>query len=256
MDYEWKVYDFDHGFKHGTKAKVDILIGCPIQKREWIIDKWFWHVMAACKIAGLRPGFIFVLDTQEEPLNTMIMNQAKLHNATLILCDIPEEPREDKRTWNSIRYHRMAYLRNLLLEGVRDFGPDFFLSLDSDILLHEQTIKSLVENIGDYDAIGGKAYMTHTGTNFPSFGLINNLNKMIRRYDVDGVIKVDVIMAIKLMKPSAYSISYSYDPQGEDIGFSRNCVEAGLKLAWDGTYGNKHVMRKQDLESFDSRVGF
>lgn len=255
MECKWVEYNFDRGFKHGEQSKADVLIGCPVQKRDWIIGEWFWKTMAAAKIAGVKPAFIFVMDPSEKPLHTIIMNQARMHNSTLIIGEIVEENREDKREWNSIRYEKMVELRNLLLEGVRNFNPELFLSLDSDILLHELALKSMIENIGEYDAIGGKTYMTHTGKEFPSFGLLNG-SRMIRRFDMETVIKVDVIMAIKLMKQSAYSQDYKVDTQGEDIGFSKNCADAGLRFGWDGTCASKHVMRQQDLDKVDSRVGF
>lgn len=253
---EWLDFDYDLSYRNGVKKPIDILIGCPVHEREWIMDDWFWRVNAACKVAGLHPGYIFVMDPTEEPLYTMIQNQAKLMSTQLHIGVVQEQPRDDKRDWNERRYDRMVELRNILLEGVRANNPPLFLSLDSDILLHEEAIKSMVDNLEDFDAIGGKTYMTHTGTTCLSYGIMKPNTRMMRRADAIGSFKVDVIMAIKLMTPAAYNIDYRFDSQGEDIGFSRACQEAGLKLKWDGTYANKHVMRRADLGRIDPRCGF
>jgi hypothetical protein len=157
--------------------------------------------MAACRKAGLKPGFIFVMDPEEEPLNTMIHNLCKINNVDLWIGNMREEPREDKREWNSIRYEKMVMLRNYLLQGVRRVAPPLFLSLDSDILLNADALVSMSANLAEkpeYAAVGGKAYMTHTGTQYPSFGQFRHANSM-HRHESSGTFKVDVIMAIKLM---------------------------------------------------------
>lgn len=213
--------------------------------------------MASCKIAGLKPAFIFVMDPNEQPLFEMIQNQCKLNNVDLYVGEVTEEQREDKRDWHGERYHKMVALRNILLEGVRNVAPPLFLSLDSDILLNSEALKSLCLNFRDeWAAIGGKTYMSHTGREYPSYGILNQVNGFIRRKEADGCWPVDVIMAIKLMKPEAYAIDYVFDSQGEDIGWSKECKKAGLKLGWDGTHCSKHVMRKDDLEKVDARVGY
>lgn len=257
--HTWSSWSYDSsGRKNKAKRPIDILIGCPIQQRDWIIDDWFWYVMAACKVADLKPGFIFVMDPKEEPLNSMIHNLCRLNNVDLWVGEVVEEDRTDERDWNVIRYEKMVELRNALLQGVRDVAPPLFLSLDSDILLAPDALKSMVENLShdEWDAIGGKTYMTHTGKEYPSYGILNDGFGMIRRQEADGVFEVDVIMAIKLMKPKAYAVDYKVDVQGEDIGWSRNCKDACLKLRWDGTYASKHVMRKDDKDKIDVRVGY
>lgn len=233
------------------------MIGCPIQKREWVVSDWFWYASKSCVEAGLNPAFIFVMDESEEPLNTIIHNQAELFRSNLFLCSIGEEERDDKRVWSSFRFEKMVELRNFLLDGVRRVNPPLFLSLDSDILLNKNVIKNLVETLNEKncDAVGGKTFMTHSGTMAPSYAKINKNGNLLRN-DSAGVFKTDVLMAIKLMTPSAYNINYKFNRHGEDIGWSKNCKEAGLSLFWDGRESSKHVMRKEDLQKVDIRVGY
>lgn len=202
------------------------------------------------------------MDTNEEPLTTMVKNLTEINGLDTWIGAIGEEERSDKREWNSFRYDKMVALRNILLGGVREVGPPMFLSLDSDILLNRDALKSMVANLNDdtrpgypYAACGGKAYMTTTGTSHPSYGMMSREN-MLRRQDSDGVLKVDVIMAIKLMLPAAYNVDYEWASQGEDIGWSQNCQKQQLNLLWDGTYTSKHVMRPKELECVDVRAGY
>lgn len=256
MGEEIEYFCYEKAARGKQLEDIDILVGCPIQKREWIFSDWHWAVMTSCHAAGLNPGFIFVIDPNEEPLNTIIHNLAKINNNRLWIVPVEEKAREDIRDWNEQRYKRMVELRNLLLKHVRTISPPLFLSLDSDIILHPDTVTSMMANLTEeYAAIGGKAYMTHIGQYHPSYGRLSNHGNL-QRPDSQGVFKVDVIMAIKLMKPEAYNIDYKFDSMGEDIGFSKNCKEAGLRLCWDGTIANKHVMRKEDIDRIDPRVGY
>jgi hypothetical protein len=160
----------------------------------------------------------------------------------------------DVRDWRPERYRQMVELRNLLLGAVRDQAPDVFLSLDSDILLHADQLTLMFETLQGYDAVGGRCYMTTAGTRFPSWGRL--YNGMLQRYDATGTFQVDVIMAIKLMSPAAYHVDYTFDLQGEDVGWSRNAVSAGLRLGWDGRVAAKHVLAPHLLTARDARVGF
>jgi hypothetical protein len=142
------------------------------------------------------------------------------------------------------------------LKMVRELEPTLFLSLDSDIFLHRDALKMLVEGVPRFSAVGGKAYMTPTSTMFPSFMNFPRQGA-IERYDhASGPVPVDVIMACKLMTSAAYNIDYVYHDQGEDIGWSLACKAAGLQLGWDGRVTNKHAMAPEMVSIIDERVGF
>lgn len=245
------------GRKGSAPKPIDVLIGCPIQKREWIVSEWFWHAIAACKVADVKPGFLFVMDITEEPLFTMVKNLSEINGVDLWVVPVDEVQREDKRDWSHIRFERMVELRNTLLGAVRSLAPPLFLSLDSDMLLHEDAIKVMIDtlNTQEADAVGGKSYLSHTGRAHPTYGKMGYQNNM-QRPDSEGTFKVDVLMAIKLMTPAAYAVDYGFHAYGEDIGWSLACKELGLQLWWNGSVCSKHVMRRADLDKIDVRAGF
>lgn len=229
----------------------DLIIGCPVYRREWILPRWFEHVGKACATAGVEPVFAFVVDERDEPTVEAIAE----HGGAGYVLSVRGDLHDGERRWNPRRYEWMVHLRNELLGIVRLAEPHLFLSLDSDILLHPDGLKCLMESVESCDAVGGKAYMTTTGTRHPSWARLNSNNNLFRQ-ESDGVFPVDVIMAIKLMTASAYSIDYEFSTQGEDIGWSTACRKAGLKLLWDGRVTNKHVMSPRHLDLVDKRVGF
>lgn len=253
--WEQRTYHQDYRGAKVINPYPSLLVGCPVQRREWIIEDWWDSVVKAARRQTDDFGFIFVID-KTDPTYERICTFADRDRISTFFVFVEEEQRQDKRRWTKDRYDKMVFLRNLLLSWVRKIGPDFFLSLDSDILLHEDAIMVLYETIGDWDAIGGKAFLTPTGVNCPTFGCWKGdpENGRYRRENRDYICKVDVLMAVKLMTPAAYWVDYEYARQGEDIGWSLACWRKGLSFGWNGTVINRHVMSPDKLGKDDVRI--
>lgn len=237
---------------------MTLLVGCPIWYRDWIVDEWVDHVVMSAKYADEKPQFLVVTDPRDPTCDklTEICTKRQLGLKQIFVEE--NRPPTDKRQWTHERFAHMVYLRNTLLKGVRRIKPDYFLSLDSDILLAPPTIHNLIESQQEHgwDAVGGKCYMTTRGKAVPSYANFKQHSTSLHRFDFSGVRRVHVIMAIKLMTPSAYAIDYTLDRHGEDIGWCLAARVNGLKLGWDGRTCNKHVMNPQMLRAVDERVGF
>lgn len=230
-----------------------IAIGCPVAHRSWILDAWFDHVLGACDKAGIEPQFVFAGDPSKDRTFRTIRQRAP----DAVIAITPNTKGTDARVWDYQRYRTMAGVRNALLHAVRDLSPSFFLSLDSDILLHPDALRLLLKDMetDTWDAIGSRCYLTPTGLCCPSWGRLSPQG-YLQRQDSDGYFPVQIIMAIKLMRPTAYNIDYVAHMQGEDIGWSLACEHEGLKLAWDGRLASKHVMSPHLLSRVDVRVGY
>lgn len=234
-----------------------LMVGCPVSHRDWILPLWHEHVVKAAE--GVTDDLKFIFLASPDDTETIRVCE----EITPFVVKHRQPPREDVRTWNTLRYEDMKEYRNRLLKEVRQHRPDFFLSLDSDILLHPEAIKGMLEVYTDKSskgcwAVGGKTYMTVVGRSCPSYGQWreSNHNCGIKREEYSDVLMVDVIMAIKLMSPAAYNVSYAFHHWGEDLGWSSNVRALGGKLWWDGRYVNKHVMERKQLDLIDPRCGF
>lgn len=161
----------------------------------------------------------------------------------------------EHRVWNTERYRHMTGLRNALLAEVRAMGPRVFWSLDSDILAHPEALSSALEALSRFSAVGQRCYMSEYGVWCPSYAMVAGEGGLLRR-DADGCFPVDCIMAAKVMSPAAYAVDYVFDVQGEDIGWSKACRQAGLSLGWDGRIVSKHVMRPEFFALTDQRCGY
>lgn len=235
---------------------MELMIGCPVYRRDWILPRWFEHVEQACEEVGVEPTYVFATDTRDEHTHALIQAFADMNDRMVVFKATHEDlERQEKRMWNSDRIRQMVDLRNHLLHTVRHYRPKHFLSLDSDILLSAPALAGMYELIGDHAAVGGKVYLSKAGTRCPSYATLRH-GRMIRPTDIEYVKKVDVIMAVKMMNPCAYDIDYKYHYSGEDIGWCQAVKEAGLTLAFDGRYASKHVWEERFLDVYDRRVGF
>jgi hypothetical protein len=233
----------------------DIVVGCPLYRREWIIEDWFRHVEMAASLAELTPVYAFIADA-EDPTVPLVIKLAREAERTCVIEKTTENlARSTERVWNTERYARMVELRNTLLARVRKLAPKWFLSLDSDILLHPDAIIDMLALAGadNYDAVGSKCYLTPVGKDFPNFGFGP---RGIYRYESDQQFKVDYLMAIKLLGPRAYMIDYKPDLHGEDIGYSKAAKAVGLRFGWTGACPSKHIMSPEALEQIDPRCGW
>lgn len=234
---------------------MKLMIGCPVLHRDWILERWFDHVEAAAEKAGVTDfTYIFVGDPEHDPKTFEIIKRRTRPGGTYT-SPVPDGRSSDQREWNRRRFQRMVELRNRLLSGVRISGPDAFLSLDSDILLHEDAIAALLSNFDPAGAVGGKCYLSKVGTKAPSWGKLSRAGKL-QRVDSVGTFPVDVLMAIKLMGPDAYAVDYKFDTEGEDTGWSKNARTAGVRLRWVGAPASKHVWGPDYLDKVDPRVGW
>lgn len=233
----------------GFRSERRLVVGCPVYAREWIIERWLEHIRAAAVHAAVEAD-VLMLGPQSDLTFARGRQVARRLGLRLDEVDSGEEPAGTGRTevgswrtWSHGRLAHMVRLRNQLLDVVRRIAPRYFLSLDSDILLHESSISNMIETVStsSFSAVGGKTYLTPSGDHAPSYALIDEAGFLVRQ-SMNAVRQVDILMAIKLMTPAAYSVDYEFDRRGEDVGWSLACARTGLLLGWDGRVTSEHVM--------------
>lgn len=241
---------------------MKILIGCPIYKRDWILHHWIKCVVNQ-SIDLKNIGFVFEVSSEDtktlEILNIWKRIQKEIPYFELkYRDDIPHfEHEENSRQWTMSKYANMVSLRNSLLETAREVEPDYYFSLDSDILLENQnTIELLTAHIkSGADAVNPLMFMTPIGDQYPSVmnWRLDVPHKAYReqRYPLGTYFKSDVIMAAKMMSKKVYnSINYSIHEQGEDLGWSYECKLNGYNLFCASYIYAPHIMSKTMYENY------
>lgn len=238
---------------------MEIMVGCPAYKRDWILPSWFEYVEKAFARVGVEPIYVFVADIADRDTVHVIRDQVLQYSRELMLTWANQEERDDVRHWTMPRYHAMVYFRNELLKTVRKWQPDYFFSLDSDILLNENALEGLLENTDRFDVVAPKVYMQPPGrtanvNTLPNYA--NNMFNGLERKDAEGVFPVEIVMAAKLMNDLAYQLDYKYHHHGEDLGICETWKENRIRVGWDGRFPSKHVMRPELLDQIDPRCGY
>jgi hypothetical protein len=235
---------------------IELLIGCPIYKRDWIFPYWISSIENQ-NIDLSKIGFIFIAAGDD---HSTLMTLAKYRNMRPeikifeihLLNDINHfEHQENSRQWSLSKYYNMVRLRNTMLKRVREIEPDYFFSLDSDILLEDpNTISLLTTHIQDgADAVSPLIFMTPNDTMYP--GVMTWKDEpggqayRMEKYPLGTYFKSDIIMAAKMMSKKTYTnVDYKIHNQGEDLGWSANAAKAGLNLYCASYLYAPHIMHR------------
>ena len=239
---------------------MKLIIGCPIYNRDWIFPYWISCIQNQ-SIPLAEIGFVFVASKDDEDTIQMLNNWKDLHPEVKVFDILfPEDVNhythaENSRNWTISKYFNMVNLRTHLLNKVREYQPEYFFSLDSDVLLkNPATLELLIAHIKEgADAVNPLMFMTPSGVGFPStMTWVDKPGQKAMRttdYPLGSYFKTDVIMAAKMMSKDVYNnVDYVLHEQGEDLGWSGICAEKGYSLYTAGYIYAIHVMSKSMMQ--------
>jgi hypothetical protein len=249
---------------------MKLLIGCPIYKRDWILNHWI-RCLINQSFDSRDIGFIFEVSPDDTSTISMLEAWKKFDKnipyfEIKMRNDIPHFQHENNgRQWTISKYQNMVSLRNSILSTVREVEPEYYFSLDSDILLtNPNTIEMLIAHIKEgADAVSPLMFMTPIGDMYPSVmswrtDVIGKAFRL-RRYPLNSYFKSDVIMAAKMMSKKVYqNVDYTIHEQGEDVGWSWECAKLNYKLFSAAYIYAPHIMSiemyKEYLKNGDNRL--
>lgn len=247
---------------------MKVLISLPIYKRNWILPYWF-KAIEQQDINLSEIGFSFQVAPYKEDKEThhALMDWFESHPqvacfAMNTLPSIDHHHHDNgKRVWDVEAYTKMSRMRNALLDLGTSLDPDYYFSLDSDIILERPTtISSLIELAEPGCAVSPLMYMRHFGISYPSvMSWVNEPGgkafRHLDSYKIGTVFQSDIIMAAVLMSKEVYKNSrYSPHRQGEDLGWSADCARQGFTLLSASNIYCPHIMH-QSSESMPGIKG-
>jgi len=242
---------------------MNLIIGCPIYKRDWIFA--YWAAAIEKQTVDLsKIGFVFITSSNDEKTIQYINLWKNLHPEIPYFELIPKddvthhEHAENSRQWTMSKYHNMVALRNALLSEVRKIQPNYFFSLDSDVIIQNpMTIELLVSHIQDgADAVNPLMFMTPFGIDFPSvMTWVDEPGKKAKRvsnYPLGNYFRSDIIMAAKMMSKDTYNnVDYIFHSQGEDLGWCADAHKKGFHNLYSASYiYAPHIMHPQMIDSY------
>jgi hypothetical protein len=244
------------------RKNMELLIGCPIYKRNWIFPYWI-SCIESQGIDMSKVGFIFEASRDDEATLQMLLRYRE-NNKSIPVFEINfrddlahHEHAENSRMWTLSKYENMVSMRNSLLKRARELRPNYYYSLDSDILLtNPNTINFLVSHIKQgAGAVSTLMFMTPVSTMYP--GVMNWMDetgdKAFRKeeYPLGTYFQSDIIMGAKMMSKEVYNnVDYKIHAQGEDLGWSHNAKKMGYELYCASYIYTPHIMNKIMLSEF------
>lgn len=239
-----------------------LVIGAPVHERAWVLPDWLAHL---AKQDLPWENVILLLNygrSSDSTLKIIRDAQDMLPWTVRVLIDSEDGDhvahQSVHRRWNLDRYRVMTRLRNELLGWVRKWQPSYYLSLDTDILLPDGCIETLLEDMrgGKFDAVAPKVFMTPRGERYPNVMNLTDLGGR-PKLEHEFTMIVDVVFAAVLMGPRLYNeVDYAPHNRGEDIGWGLNAQKAGMVMGLNPQVVCKHVMSPEMLYETDPRVGW
>jgi hypothetical protein len=236
-----------------------VVFGCPVANRSWVLDRWWQAIAQQAPLVNYRWKVAFVYtESQDDTLGKLEQMQG-WHDVHIIDAGDSPRTRDDmnQHRWPLEHIARMAEWRNLLLDYAKEQEAEWFFSVDSDIVLPpmafgllEQQMSGLLLHHG-YGAIAPLVNMA--GHLDPGTFVYNYMDwvddGVTSRAYRSGVpmrtetFRADVIMAAMLINRRLFSARWASHDQGEDISWSWNAAQIGLRLAVDPNVVCNHHMR-------------
>jgi hypothetical protein len=219
-----------------------------------VLNHWFDALEDWAPHLDIEYAFVYTPGS-DDTLDIISERAPNAHWSTYMAGD-----HSTKRNWGEeSRLRTMADLRNELLKVVRGIEPDLFLSLDSDILVPPWFDARVLFDEFDDAPYDGVALLSYLGLGSITNAFYEDRHRRTRAKVYDALAPVDIICASKLMSRELLMderVAYGYHVAGEDLYWSKTATTYGYRLGLDSRVKCKHIMKPEQLERVDERVGF
>lgn len=205
-----------------------IFIGAPVRNRAWVLRRY----LDALIDQNVEKEFCFVLNDSIDESESILQSYG-----------MPYVEMNLGSTYEAVRgkysIAHLAQLRNRLLEEFLRSDCEYFFSVDTDVIIPENSLVQLVED--DKDIISMLI------RNHPTLQAHNAMVAGRHMQTIpEGIIPVDVTGAVYLIKRKVIEagVRYQYYPQGEDIPFCKLAAAKGFGIYCDTRLKPIHVYKE------------
>lgn len=237
---------------------MKILIGAPVRQTE-----------------GIFKEYLKSLDNLEKPCQTDRLFY--LHNSPHLQKYLPRDEyllangvdvyKKDENThyWNDQNLWTVTCLKNELLKKTLEGGYDYFMLVDSDLILHPKTLVSL---LGANKKIVAEAFWTRWNPDLeplPNAWDVDQSTSYDGSYELwkqPGTYQVGGTGACILIHRSVIEAGVNYNPLynlslwGEDRGFCIRSVAHGYDIWFDTHYTAVHLYRESEYQKYVENGGY
>lgn len=238
-----------------------ICITTPVRQDEGIFIEYMKSLNELKVAEGVTVDKFFIFHNSEHLIKHLSPNDKyEIYNDTDndYICD------EQSHHWNNKNLSTMSTLRNKCIQYVIDYDYDYYFLVDSDLILHRDTLQNLLNAQKDLVA---NIFWTQTtpGTNsywancwmYDQCGLEQ---EHIMQWFKPGIYEVGGTGACFLVSRKVLIAGVNYDPihnikafHGEDRFFCIRAVVHGFDIYIDTHLPALHLYRKSDYEQYMKR---
>ncbi|MBM7563934.1 glycosyltransferase [Paenibacillus sacheonensis] len=255
-----------------------ILIGSPVRQKEEILVL-FLQSLERLRQTAWRCDYVFVDDNEDPAASTLLVQfadaiHAKGTGTVRILARSPaaSDYRRDEVThyWNDDLIHKVAGWKDQFIQLGREEQYDALFLVDSDLLLHPETMESLLEaekpiisaifwtqwypESMELPQVWLKDHYWPWQTDNDPAEARDEQIKLLAKLRMPGVYDVGGLGACTLIKREALAQPISFQPLpnlslwGEDRHFCVRAAALGIGLFVDTRYPAFHIYRDTDLQ--------
>lgn len=262
-----------------------LLFGSPIRQDTEIL-KEFLIGLDELDLEGIDVSYFFIDDNSDEKSSVLLTEFAKTHSSAIIKkpsdysMDFGEEYLCGNSThqWKTELIQRITVYKNDIIRYARENGFDYLYFIDSDIIMHPNTVKHLISRNVDIVSNIFWTQWTIPGDLYPQVWLQDESQYFTRDWDnsynereieqkrldffaqlkLPGIYKVGGLGACTLLNRKSiesgvnFSLIDNVSFWGEDRHFCVRARVLGLGLYVDTVYPAYHIYRKFYLSGVEN----
>ncbi|QQZ62906.1 hypothetical protein JI735_10480 [Paenibacillus sonchi] len=259
-----------------SESKKRVLIGSPIHQKPQILQE-FLDSLLRLRREGLELNFYLIDDNDEEESSRLLGTFAASGNEVFLQSSGLHDAyirNDTTHFWNSNLVWKVAGFKNLMIRRAEAFGYDYLFLIDSDLILHPDTLLHL---IGTGRDIVSEVFWTQwqpgtilqpqvwmhdeynqwdaePGEQLSQEEINRRFHAFLAKLQVPGIYEVGGLGACTLISSRAIASGASYDRirnisyWGEDRHFCIRAAALGIPLYVDTHYPALHLYRDSDLD--------
>ncbi|RTE01327.1 glycosyltransferase [Paenibacillus whitsoniae] len=262
------------------RSENRILIGSPIQQKPRVL-RHFLEFLLRLNHQNIAFSYVFI-DDNTDLLSKRMLAEFALHLNNVSVIDSNESSvyvrSENTHYWNDSLIWKVAEFKNQIIAKALEQDVDYLFLVDSDLLLHPQTIQHLINQ--DKDIVSEifwtrwtldsdplpqvwlrdqyTLYRQSSGETLSDSEKEIRLNEFLAQMKVAGVYEVGGLGACTLISRKAIRSGVNFKEiknlslWGEDRHFCVRAQALGLHLFVDTQYPALHLYRESDLDNVDA----
>ncbi|WP_405106283.1 glycosyltransferase family 2 protein [Paenibacillus sp. FSL K6-1217] len=259
-----------------NRSRTRVLLGSPIHQKPAILEQ-FLNSLLRLNLKDIDLHFYLIDDNPDEAASQLLQQFAESGRSVFLQSSgYHDDYIRDEHThvWHSNLVWKVAGFKNLMIRRAEAFGYDYLFLIDSDLILHPDTLLHLIRT--DKEIISEifwtqwqpntllqpqvwmhdeyNQWELHPGEQLSPEEIQRRFYAFLTKMQQPGIYEVGGLGACTLISSSAISSGISYDrvPNisywGEDRHFCIRAATLGIPLFVDTHFPALHLYRDSDLD--------